>query len=249
MPSPLHPHYDEVGVVYDGAFFYSDGLPDVPTPTPENTRMASLSPGFSRLNVKQLIALAELVASKLAPAAPATPPLPNMAAKVTALSAASTAAKTADDTYEAAKAALVNLKATRDQKADELRMAHKSCASAVESEAGGEETLLSASGYALAAVATPGVPVAQISNLSVTASSMDGALDAVWDPDPSARTYDVQVTTVDPVAGPWVTRQQPTGSAASVDGLTSGNRVWIRVRGVGPKGPGPWSDPATKIVP
>jgi hypothetical protein len=249
MPSPLHPHYDEVGVTYDGGFFYSDGLADISTPTPRNTRMASLSPGLSRLNVKQLISLAKVVAGKLAPASPATPPLPNMAAKVTALTTASDAAEAADDAYEAARAALVNLKAVRDQKADDLRAAHKVCVSAVESEANGQETLLSASGYALAAPAVPAAPVGPIANLSVTASDMDGALDASWDPDTSARTYDVQVTTTDPVAGPWTTVQQPTASFATVSGLTSGNRAWVRVRGVGSKGPGPWSDPATKIVP
>jgi hypothetical protein len=32
-------------------------------------------------------------------------------------------------------------------------------------------------------------------------------------------------------------------------GLTSGQRVWLRVRGIGSNGPGAWSDPATKIVP
>jgi hypothetical protein len=42
MPNPLHPYYGEAGVVYDGGFFYSDGLPDVPpNPNPNNrTRMA-----------------------------------------------------------------------------------------------------------------------------------------------------------------------------------------------------------------
>jgi hypothetical protein len=32
-------------------------------------------------------------------------------------------------------------------------------------------------------------------------------------------------------------------------GLASGQRVWVRVRAIGAAGPGPWSDPATKIVP
>jgi hypothetical protein len=78
---------------------------------------------------------------------------------------------------------------------------------------------------------------------------MDGALDAVWDPEVNSRTYEVQLTTVDPVAGPWTTKAQPTASTTTLNSMTSGQRVWIRVRGVGTKGQGPWSDPATKIVP
>jgi hypothetical protein len=211
--------------------------------------MASLSPGLSRLNPAQLIALADLVAANLAPASPATPPLPNLAAKVTSLTTASTAAETANDAYEMAKANLVNLKATRDSAADDLRDAHKVLVSAVEAEAGGDPVLLSSSGYALAATPTPAIAPAQIVNLAVTASDMDGALDAVWDPEVNSRTYEVQLTTVDPVAGPWTTKAQPTASTTTLNSMTSGQRVWIRVRGVGTKGQGPWSDPATKIVP
>src|SRR4051812_12793558 len=78
MPDPLHPHYDEVGVVYDGGFFYADGLPDnPPVATPRrNKPMASLSLNLSRKNPVQLIALTDLVAPKIAPAAPAVSPLP-----------------------------------------------------------------------------------------------------------------------------------------------------------------------------
>jgi hypothetical protein len=38
-------------------------------------------------------------------------------------------------------------------------------------------------------------------------------------------------------------------SSFSLPGLTSGQRVWVRVRGHGTKGDGPWSDPGNKIVP
>ena len=84
---------------------------------------------------------------------------------------------------------------------------------------------------------------------SVTAVDHDGALDAQNDPIAGAKTYEMQVKTVDPLAGPWTTKVQPTASRWTLEGLTSGQRVWVRVRGVGSNGPGPWSDPATKIVP
>lgn len=251
MPDPLHPHYDEVGVSYDSGFFYSDGLPDNP-PVPPSTRklMASLSPGLSRLNPVQLIALADLVSPQLAPAAPATPPIPNMTTKVAALVTARNTAKASSDAYESAKASLVGLKATRDSDADALRIEHKSLTGALEAETKGDAVLLAQTGYTLTSTspqpsATPG----QILNVVVTAGDNDGSVDVSHDPESNSRTYESQLTTVDPVAGPWVTKGQSTTSNSTIAGLTSGQRVWVRVRGNGTKGPGPWSDPATKIVP
>jgi hypothetical protein len=51
------------------------------------------------------------------------------------------------------------------------------------------------------------------------------------------------------VAGPWITKLQPTTSRWKLEDLTSGQRVWVRARGIGPNGAGPWSDAVTKIVP
>ena len=70
-----------------------------------------------------------------------------------------------------------------------------------------------------------------------------------FDPDSRAKTYEIQLTTADPLVGPWETKARPTASTETITGLTSGQRVWVRVRGIGTKGEGPWSDPATKIVP
>ena len=109
---------------------------------------------------------------------------------------------------------------------------------------------LQAAGYQLAnAAPTPAPPLGQVLNLAVTMGDADGTLDLACDPLAGAKTYEWQVTAADPVAGPYATTEQTTASKATLTGRTSGSRVWVRVRGVGPKGPGPWSDPATKIVP
>lgn len=70
-----------------------------------------------------------------------------------------------------------------------------------------------------------------------------------WDPEPLARTFEVQCSTVHPITGPYETVAQPTASSCTITQEQSGIRCWVRVRGIGAKGPGPWSDPATKIVP
>lgn len=212
--------------------------------------MSSISAGLSRKNPAQLVALADLVGPMLAPTAPATPPVPNMAAKVTGLTTKRTAAKTASDAYEAAKAALVSLKAVRDSTADDLRMEHASVISAIEAEARGDAAMLSSSGYALATapVQSSSAP-GQIQNSSLTSGDNDATLDLSFDPEAASKTYEVQITTVDPVVGPWTTAAHPTTSNTTLTGLTSGQRIWARVRGIGSNGTGPWSDPATKIVP
>ncbi len=212
--------------------------------------MASLNLGLSRKNPSQVIALGEIVVGKLAPAAPTPPPIPNMAGKVATLATKTAEAKEANDDYEAAKITLANLKQIRDQKADELRLEHTSVAKAVESECKGDPVMLSASGYPLAAAnSATGEAPGQIKNFTLTAGDHDGQVDASFDPDSFASTYEVQLATGDPVMGPWVTKATPTASSCSITGETSGQRVWGRARGIGPNGTGPWSDPATKIVP
>ncbi len=216
----------------------------------KHIKMASLSLGLSRKSPEQLIALGNLVAGKLAPAPPNLPPLPDMAGKAAALLTATTAAGAANTAYENAKTALVTLKQARDAAADALRVVHSATAKAVESEAMGDPVKLSSSGYSLAADnSTSSEPPPKVANLSVTAGDDDGELDAIYDPAARAVNYEVQITTADPVAGPWVTNCSPTQSRCSINGLTSGQRVWVRVRGNGANGTGPWSDPATKIVP
>lgn len=212
--------------------------------------MASITVPFSRLNAQQLIYLADLVIPSLAPAAPATPPLPNLATKVAALVVKRTAAKTASDAYEAAKAQLITLRNARDGAADELRDEHKVVIAGVESEARGDATKLSSSKYPLESTTTqPTTVPAVIHNATITAGDADGTLDVNYNPERNSKTYEVQLTSADPLAGLWVTKSQPTTSSLRLTSLTSGQRAWVRVRGNGSKGSGGWRDPATKIVP
>ena len=246
MPSPRGFNYDSPDAFYDAGLFYD--LDPSAKPKPK-TKMASLNLSLSRKNAEELIALADKVSGKLVPAS-GTPPVPGMAAKDALLDTAAAAAKTANDTYENAKTALVNLRVLRDQASDALRTEHTAVAKAVESEARGDAAMLTASGYDLAAEATSSTaPPDKVLNLNVTASENDGQLDVQHDPVSGGRTYELQLTSVDPVTGPWVAQGANTSSRCTLTGLTSGQRVWLRVRAVGVNGPGAWSDPYTKIVP
>ena len=47
----------------------------------------------------------------------------------------------------------------------------------------------------------------------------------------------------------WHIVASPTKSSPSLTGLTLGKRYWFRVAANGAAGPGPTSDPATKVAP
>lgn len=257
MPDPLHPHYGETGVVYDGGFFYSDGLPDAPsTPTPKRpSRMASLALNLNRLNRDQRLSLAQLGVSTMAPTAtpPATPPPPPIAGIATEVAALDTAAQAAaakkaawESLKAQEKAAKIDMDAAFDVMDDEMR----AVASVVEGKAKGDPTILAKSGWPLAGERVPSQVPAQLTNFSVSASDMEGALDVSWDPEINSVDYQVEVTTSqNPLPGDWVRKPSVTASFTQITGLTSGQRAWVRARGHGTKGEGPWSDPATKIVP
>jgi outer membrane protein assembly factor BamB len=88
-----------------------------------------------------------------------------------------------------------------------------------------------------------------VANLAITSGDSAGELDLQWDPIPGAKTYEIQ-TSPDPMTSTsWTSQPSVTKSKTVILGLTSGARVWARVRAVNAAGQGAWSDPATKIVP
>ena len=70
------------------------------------------------------------------------------------------------------------------------------------------------------------------------------------DPLKGAQSYEVQIS-VDPVSGTsWQPKLTAGKSSATLTGLTTGARIWVRVRGIGANNAsGVWSDPAVKTVP
>jgi len=255
MIDPLHPRYGEPGAIY-GQVYYSAGPAN--NQTKKGNRMAEVKINLTRMNPDDLITDMKNHAALAAPAAPAppapppTPPIDNMAGAVTSLNAKITAAETANNAYKALKAQLAQAKDTRDNAADALRDEAKLFIKKAESESQGNAGQLQAIGFQIASTTqTPSAPVPKLSNLAVTAGDVDRTLDATVDP-PSGvpvKTYEWQYTTVDPINGPFVNIEPTTASNTQLTELTSGQRVWVRVRGVNPNGPGPWSDPFTKIVP
>jgi hypothetical protein len=156
----------------------------------------------------------------------------------------------ANEAYANILTEAANLQVVRLQKMEVLRNAHTIMGSALETKSKGEAGPLTATGYDLAGPNTQASdPPPKPEPPAVTTGDFDGTLDAACDAVPRAHSYLWEVTTADPLAGPWVARNPTTLSSTTLTGLTSGTRVWVRVAGVGSKGVGPWSDPVSKIVP
>ena len=251
MIDPRQPHYGEPGAVY-GAVFYSAGAPA--NPPNSKKHMAEIKMSLSRLNPTKVLEIIGRLIGLLAPAAPATPPIPNMAASVADLTTKYNAAKAANDAYEDARSQLASLKTTRDDTADALRAEADLTASAAMKESKGDAAMLQAGGFDVTSPAAPPPPPSQEppTNLMLTAGDQDGSVDASCDPPGPKRiirAYQWQVTTGDPLTGAYVDMPPTSASSTTFSGLTSGQRIWARVRVVTTHGTTGWSDPATKIVP
>ena len=253
MPSPSQPRYDQ-GLRYDTGIRYASvggsGEPINPAPKPKH--MAQIKYPLSRKSGADLIAQGKLTSGKLNPtgAGPPPPPIPAMVAQATVLLAATTLADVEDAKVEALKVALAQQILVRNAAVDALRKEHAATISGLEAAAKGDPVILAHGGYPVSTgETTPSAVPGPVRNLTLTANEADGTLDGTHEPAEDAVSYQVQITTVDPITGPYHEVLTPTSSTWKLTGLTSGSRVWIRVRGIGPKGQGPWSDPATKIVP
>lgn len=78
----------------------------------------------------------------------------------------------------------------------------------------------------------------------------EGELDGSWDRVNKAKNYEVQISDDPPSSNSWRAGDIVSASRVTLTGLTSGAKIWMRVRALGPKGlKSPWSDPAVKRVP
>ena len=251
MIDPHNPHYGETGAVY-GAVYYSGGAPDNSS-KPHHT-MAEIKLALSRLNPTKLIQYVGRLIGLLAPEPPETPPIPNMITPVANLTTKFNAAKAANDAYEDGKLQLDALKTTRDETADALRKEMGLTANAAMVESKGDGAMLQAGGFEITdPTASPPPPSLEPpTNLMLTAGDFDGSVDASCDPPgprSSIRSFQWQHTSGDPLNGPWVDAPPTSASSTTLTGLTSGQRIWVRVRVVTTHGTTGWSDPGTKIVP
>jgi hypothetical protein len=206
--------------------------------------MFDISLNLKNINAATLVQRIRATVSSMTGNAAFTTPDPALAgltSKANALEAKATARDTA-------KTAAKTLTAETDDLAAELKDEYKKLASYVGKTAQTEAQVQSANMAVKSKPAARPVPD-RVEGLELSPGDNDGEIDAQWDPDDDATNYDVE-TSVDPVtASSWAHHSNGSNSRTTLTGLTSGARMWVRVRGTNAVGKGPWSDPAVKRVP
>jgi len=232
--------YDTPGLLYDSGVLYDSP----PTPQLKGKRMAKVKLGADRLNPEELVALANTIKTAMTGNANFPTPNPTLAALGTLI----TTTTTKIAAYDSAKAAAETALADRDAAVVALRGGLAQEASYVENASGGDAVKIESAGMSVRAPSVPVGPVTQVLDLVLSQGDFDGTLDLVCQPVRGAKSYEIQVSPDPP--GTWTPKMTASKSSATLEGLTSGAKLWVRVRAIGADNqPGPWSDPATKVVP
>ncbi len=208
--------------------------------------MAKVKLNLGRLSIPQKLTLGQNIITAMTGNANFPAPNPTLAAMQTAV----TNLQTKNNAVEAGKAAQEQKMTERATAEGAFNAAFTTQAATVQSASAGDATKILSSGMSVIGTSGPVVAPGQVLNLVVTAGDNDGTLDFAFDPEPVAKSYEIEIS-VDPVsATSWEKKQTAAKSSGTIAGLTSGARMWVRVRAIGAAPlPGPWSDPAAKTVP
>ena len=209
--------------------------------------MAKAKLSLSTLNPQEIIELTTQIVTMMTGNANFTTPNPTLAAITTQKNTTNTSITAYDTAKAAADAAL----ATRDANVSTLKNMLTQLVGYVENVTGGDAAKIESAGMAVRASSTAPVgPMTQVLDLVLSEGDFDGTLDGVWKPLRGAKSYEIQISADPPTGTSWAAKMTASKSSATVEGLTSGAKLWARVRAVGADNkPGPWSDPAVKVVP
>ncbi|MGB8170475.1 MAG: fibronectin type III domain-containing protein [Chthoniobacteraceae bacterium] len=208
--------------------------------------MAEVELNLQELNVTELLAIATGVASSLQDNVHFTAPTPSPQ-ELQALTAKLLAA---DEAYRQQRALASDAKIALDRATEELRRALGAEMAYVQKESGGDiAKILSANLHVEEETSFwPFNRMAQVTELAASMGDLPGEVDLAWDPVPNASGYEVEIAYDLNGEGPWEQCGATTQSKITIEKLSNRSRYWFRVRAVGERGAGEWSDAATKYA-
>jgi hypothetical protein len=207
--------------------------------------MAKVKLSLKGLSPDQRIAKANIIKAALTGNASFPAPNPSVATLGSLIATASAAVAAYNALVVQAQAAL----AVRDSALAALCAGLTQEGAYVESASGGDVVKIESAGMSVRR-ARSRVGVSQVLNLVLREGAYDGTLRASWNPDPGAKSFEIQISLEPVTATSWAIKMTASKSSATLSGLTSGAKLWVRVRSIGAgNSTGPWSDPATKTVP
>jgi hypothetical protein len=200
---------------------------------------------LATLSVLQFISLARLIVTKMTGNASFTTPDPPLLS----ITNAANALETAKNNVEIARTSFAQAVATQTTADQTLHDLVSNEAKYVDIKANGSKTIIESAGMGASDEPGPVGDMPQVEALSLSRGDNPGEVDAHWHSVKKRKNYTVQVT-ADPLgSAAWITRGNPTKSSITIDGLTSGSKVWVQVCANGTAGAGPFSDPAVIVVP
>jgi hypothetical protein len=207
--------------------------------------MAKIALGLGKLKPAPKIQLAKDIKTGMtgnANTPTPNPPLATMGTQTTTAETKLTVVNALEEQLKAARLDLENALITLDGGLT-LQAAY------VQDVTGGDAVKIATTNMPIRKPSLPIGPLGQVMALKVIAGVNAGELKASWKKLRGAKSYEVQVS-VDPfTAATWRGVAPSSKVRTVIDGQTSGAKMWVRVRGIGSGDPGPWSDPATMIVP
>lgn len=227
-----------------GTFWDTPGLLYDELSIPSKKKMSTAKLTLRGLSPAQIIDRLRQIATAMTgnPNFPA--PVPTLAALTTAINAAEAAQAASDAARQAAL-----LKTTeRNTAFDNMRGLAMSLMGYAQAASGGDLAKLQSGAWDVRDPAVP-LTMTQVLGLAATAGDMEGVVDLQWEAMRGAASYEVQISANPNDLASWTHKATVTSSTTSLTGLQSAVRCWFRVRAIGANGPGPWSDPSTKIVP
>ena len=235
------PYYDSSPPV-----FFDSGATYDSVPPQTHMKILKIVRNWTKLALPQRM----IFAKKIVDGTDANADLPTPNPTHAALSAAYTTAKTAVDAVTVMEQELKTIRAQMHEKVDALFDLIAAEVPTVESAAGGEASKIISVGFTPGdASPTPAGPVAKPARFGISSGENDGTLDWHCDAMEGATTVDVQTTETPDVESSWVFHSAAKKSSGTIETLRSGKRTYVRVRGIGAAGPGPWSDVMSKMVP
>jgi hypothetical protein len=201
------------------------------------TALASLKP---EVQLAKMVAVKNGLTTHAATFTPLAVPLVDYSAKVTQISDNAADIEANDELGK-------SLRLQRTQLLAEGRLMYERNATSVAGISGNDEAQAVLSGYELFAPPTPAGPLTQVQNLSATTGDSPGEADLQHNPVAGAVAYETQVSD-NPTTG-WAHYNTCSLSKQTVTGQPNMAMRWFRVRAIRGTEQGPWSDPATALIP
>ena len=219
--------YDTPGIMYDSGVVYANPV----APQLEIPKMAKIKLGLGTMSPDDILSLTNQIITAMTGNANFTTPNPTLASITTALTLATTKVAAQKAAQQAAKQATDD----RDAAIAALIVLVTSLSDYVANVTQGNKVKIESAGMSVKASGAPIGPLPQVQNLSITAGDAEGRLDLQWDPVRGTKNYQVQLSTDPNDPTKWKLVESCSGSKLSLTGLTSGQKVWFRVRAKAPK--------------